>query len=272
MTRPMRDGRAPNTPGLGVPDSKIMISALTLWGMLSFFGVSQSAPVRVEIENKIVQPYQQGVSVGVYIDNSIYMSAITLPLEIRSKYPGGGAYISGTLAAGPNPMGRLHNSPIGPGGTFPAGDQRSYSTPSTPNCSGGDSHSFTQAVPEVDFISPDAVRYFAIANLQSPDRDLDPGFDPEGVPSYILTFNVTGTEGSFIIDTCCITAQHISFADNVGNYYPLPNSDPNSGTYYIEFSPGEIEIRDDHLAVWPDCGCLEDPTRFITSLVWSRFR
>ncbi|MEW5702070.1 MAG: hypothetical protein AB1792_07575 [Candidatus Zixiibacteriota bacterium] len=158
----------------------------------------------VVIESKAA-PRGARVQLGIYVTNDVPLSGIVLPLEIRSVTPG--SYIADTFCL--EAAHRLDSFLTG----FVVVDY----LPSPDNTASwmcqGRGYAGRGAI---DFNSPDAVIY---AGMLSGDDDvLPPGTDgapPGSTPSVELTFNVTATDGTFEIDTTCITYNnHIQFADD----------------------------------------------------------
>jgi len=189
---------------------------------LLIVGVNGSALAvnRVAVDSKTVSPGETGVTVGVYVENDLDLRSIVLVLELRELTPG--AYIQDVFNL--TPSGRVGASRLM---QFPTYHESGL--PGTNNCSGPTSHSFEPDVPH-DYVSPDCAIWNGIV---FPGQEVfHPGSDPPGSPSFVLQFNVTGTPGDFIIDTCCYKpANHLEFGD------------VNFAPYQPEFVPGVITIE-----------------------------
>lgn len=176
----------------------------------------------VAVESKSVATNATGVQVGVFIENDIPITAIVLPLELRSLTPG--TYVTTTFAFAVNPAGRVQNSPLGAAGpTWPPANvtARRYAVTAVPACSGPVSNTFNTSVAQIDFVSPDAALHAAVSTGDpqvGEDITMLPGADPAGVPSFRFTFDVTGADGLFEIDSCCVRpANHLSYVDEQNN-------------------------------------------------------
>lgn len=185
-------------------------------------------------------------TIGIYISNSVPITGIVLPLEIRSW--SGGAFIQtlgGTAAQSfkyeLNPAGRMYNSPLGPadpGGAWPAASPtiQKYplltdSTPGSGDCTrsfylqgqanpAGKHWAYKAAAP--DFTDPDAL-LMAIVSTGDPGIgeliSMDAGTDAPGVPSIRIVCKTGASTGIFVIDTTCITpANHAVFVDETTNF------------------------------------------------------
>lgn len=157
----------------------------------------------VVVQSKAVPRGAHGVTVGIYVANEIPVQGFVLPMEVRSVTPG--AYIADTFSL--ETENRLDSFLIGmavigylpsPDNTLPWKCQgRGYGTRGP-----------------IDFISPDGVLYGAVRTSDSCLPIGNDGAPPGGSPSLKMTFNVTGVDGTFEIDTTCITwNNHILFVD-----------------------------------------------------------
>ncbi len=199
----------------------------------------------VVVESKTVPPGATGIQIGVYLSNDEPLVALVLPLEFREQSPG--AFITSTFTCEQNPSGRVYNSPLGPAlnenepGGWPSANftYARFDIPGPQTCSGPVSGSWTAASAQVGFTTPDAILHATISSGPTGfgyDFDLDPGIDPAGVPSYLFTFNVTGTQGTFVIDTCCTApASHLLFVKDEGGFCDPIGITPS-------FTPGVITI------------------------------
>lgn len=172
----------------------------------------------VSIESKSVAVNATGVQIGVFVTNDIPITAIVVPIELRSATPGTFVTTSFTFVA--NAPGRVNNSPLGAAGpTWPPANvtARKYAATAAPACSGPVSNTYNSPVAQIDFVSPDAVLHAAVSTGDpnaGEDITLLPGADPVGTPSFLFTFNVNGVDGIIDIDTCCVRpANHLSYVD-----------------------------------------------------------
>lgn len=182
----------------------------------------------IVIESKSVAPGATGVQVGVYFSNDIPITDFEFPVEVHELTAG--AYITNSWGYQINASGRLNNSPLGQAGAnWPAANVFTgvYASIVLPHCSGPVSQTFHAAEPSADFISPDAILYTASSTGDAglgEDIDLDPGADPPGVPSFIISFDVTSVVGTFELDTCCIhPTYHVMFIDAATQLPVLPS-------------------------------------------------
>lgn len=155
---------------------------------------------RIEIESATVVP-SGNITVGVYLENDVAVSAVTVPLTIRELTPG--SFMTSLNALDVVPGSRLETVLT---------DQRfNQSYPSEDGlCKGGQPGGFGTIAPP-DFISPDGL---LISRLRIVGADLPPGTDFGGTPSFQLTMEVTGTEGTFEIDsTCADPGNHLLLLD-----------------------------------------------------------
>lgn len=161
-----------------------------------------SATNFVTIQSRSVPAGAGFVTVGIYLQNDVALAAVVLPLEIRSVTSG--SFIADTLVV--NAANRLttHLTGYTVKSYFPSEDNNRFW-----ECGGGGYK--TRGLP--DFINPDA--FFYVVNVGQEDSVLSPGTDgapPGGSPSALVSFGVTSTNGTFEIDTTCITpANHLLF-------------------------------------------------------------
>jgi hypothetical protein len=179
----------------------------------------------VTVESKSVAVSATGVQVGVFVQNDVPITAIVVPLELRSITPG--TYVTTSFTFAPTANGRVQKSPLGPAydngadSVWPGANitARRYAVTGAPACSGPVSNTYSASVPQIDFVSPDAVFHAAVSTGNADAGELislAPGTDPAGTAnaSFIFTFNVTAADGLFEIDTCCIRpANHLSYVD-----------------------------------------------------------
>ncbi|MEW5701556.1 MAG: hypothetical protein AB1792_04935 [Candidatus Zixiibacteriota bacterium] len=195
----------------------------------------------VVVESKTVWLGATSVQAGIAITNDIDISAITLPLDIRTVT--GGAYIANSLVLSVPPANRVGASPVGQG----SGAKQYYATPSGTSCSGPTANSYQTPAPTVDFVSPDGVLWSYTSLAQPPNDVLAAGADPPGTAnaSFILTFDVTMNPGTFEIDTGCVApGNHLQFVGGAACETPqirVPS-----------FTKGTITVA-------CHCPCLGDP-------------
>jgi len=238
----------------------------------------------VIVESKIVTPGASQVTIGVFIENTSDATGIVLPLEIRGD--GSGAYIRSELPnppynnldflRGPNPNGRLHNSPLGrandgsgalpdgiPGnfGTWPVSDGEEARYPlADGTCGGVGSYATAGANSDPNFyVSPDAVLHAKVSKGKELVGDsivMQPGEDLKGTPAYTTSgptpgtpsfrfiVNVNSVAGCFIIDTCCTDpANHLGYVDRATLLVPM------------KFLAGQIDIGGGHCIPLPPNAC-----------------
>lgn len=160
----------------------------------------------VTIQSRDVDCSDSSVTVGVYVSNRVPLSGLVLPLEIRSA--AGGAYLTGPMTV--TASGRLD--------TFLTYQSYASYLPTkdaTGISCGGYGYATRGTFDTLSTISPTAVLYVGIANADS--LLLPPGDDLATVdttPSLALTFGIAGVNGTFEIDTTCVTpANHLIFVD-----------------------------------------------------------
>ncbi|HUU45847.1 MAG TPA: hypothetical protein VM118_08950 [Acidobacteriota bacterium] len=187
----------------------------------------------VVIESKTVPLSATGQTVGVYIVNDATLCAVTMPLVIRSTTSG--AFIADTLAF--EPLNRLASG---------LGDMVEIAYLPTEDslkwwlCDGFGFQ--LQGAP--DFASPDAILYGGFSTSDTFMTAGSDGTPPGGTPSAQFYFNVTGTAGTFEIDTTCISpANHLSLIENV-TWERVP----------VTFTKGVVTIADTCA-----CDCHADP-------------
>jgi len=197
---------------------------------------------QVVVESKTLAAGATGQEVGIFITNDIPVQAMVLPLEIRSVT--GGAYIVSVFELNSIAGNRVYNSPLGPAGSnWPDAEiiSNRYASPSVENCSGPVSETFAEAAANVDFVSPDGALYATVSKGNSQigeDDALAPGSDPAGTnsASFRLFFDVTANQGTFEVDTCCVTpANHLEFIQN----------DLNTTGHAPAFTKGIITVAPD---------------------------
>ncbi|UCC79113.1 MAG: IPTL-CTERM sorting domain-containing protein [Candidatus Zixiibacteriota bacterium] len=158
---------------------------------------------RVTVQSLSVEPGASSVSVGVFIDNIVDIGQLHIPLEFRENVPG--SFIANSITH--TVQGRVAGS-----GLMDLAAELYYPDPETSNvCSGPISQSYSLSG-DVDFVSPDA-HFWIGAVLFSPC--LPAGSDGD-TPSFVFTFDVTDTTGTFEIDTCCIVIgsnNHLFFGE-----------------------------------------------------------
>lgn len=194
----------------------ILVGLLIVCGAAPGWGANH-----VSVESKNVAPGATGVQIGVFIENDVGITALVLPLELRSATPG--TYVTTAFNFVRQTAGRVHNSPLGVAGSnWPAANvtARRYAVTEGPACSGPVSETYNTAAAQIDFVSPDAVFHAAVSTGDpgiGEDITMPPGSDPPGTAnaSFLFTFNVTGIDGLIEIDTCCVRpANHLTFVDD----------------------------------------------------------
>jgi hypothetical protein len=146
------------------------------------------------------------VTIGVFLSNTNSLDAFVVPLEIRSITPG--SFIAGAFDLAVTPGSRV--AALSPPFGFVDLER---AAPLANACSGPVSHTFGSGT-AVDFVSPDGAM---IGGQRALGPALLGGADPVGTAnaSLMLTFNVTGTPGTFEIDTCCFSpANHLMFIES----------------------------------------------------------
>ncbi|HUU46111.1 MAG TPA: PKD domain-containing protein [Acidobacteriota bacterium] len=195
-----------------------LILGMGLAVLMTFGGPVALAANHVEVESKTVSSGAIGATVGVFIENDVDLATLVVPLEIREV--DAGSYIAGSLAL--TVQGRVAAS-----GLTDFTILLYYPTPSAQTCSGPITNTYTDQG-AIDFVSPDAVVW---VGLKTSSPCLEPGSDG-GTPSILLTFDVTGAPGSFVIDTCCTWPNnHLTFLECVTEVEIPPT-----------FTAGTIEI------------------------------
>jgi len=194
-------------------------------------GVTVMAANTLIIDSPTVPPNATGVVLGFYLSNDEDATGLVLPFELREI--NAGSYVTTSFSPGPNPAGRLQNSPLGPAfnendpGGWPAASitTRRYDVPGANTCSGPVSSTWAVAAGQIGFTTPDATLH---ATVSTGDESigqniaLAAGTDPAGVPSYQYTFNVTGVQGQFIVDTMCTApASHLGYVNRQTQFVPL---------------------------------------------------
>lgn len=216
---------------------------------------SARAENSVRVESKTFTPGQTTCTVGVFLTNDIGWRGFNMPLEIRTI--SGGAYMVAAFSRGPNPLGRLHNSPLGAAGTnWPSAGitQRTYAVPvaagSCPRPTDSVS-SWNSAAANPDYISPDAILHACVSTGDpniGEDITLDPGADPPETrfASYRIVFNVNANSGQFEIDTTCLLpSTRLVYVVDAGNGDVV--------SLAPEFTKGIITIFACDTSQVPDC-------------------
>ena len=198
---------------------------------------------QVVIESRSFLPGQKACSIGVFLGNDFPVMAMCYPFEIRSITPG--AYVADSFSFGYRHTGRIGQSPLGdahasgdwPGATL---TKRKFPTPSGTPCSSSGVSSYETSTSQIDFTSPDG---FLFASISAGDPNagdsitLAPGLDPmmTSQASFLVTFNVSNTPGSFVIDSVCVRPSlHLYLLDEFSVVHP-PNF--TAGTVTIECGP-----------------------------------
>lgn len=170
----------------------------------------------VVVESKAVGASAANVAIRILLTNDQDLDALVVPLEIRSVTPGSFitslrlSYAERLPASGPPLSSKMDNHYAAPTGSC-------YSSVSF---SDGLSH------PVID--SPEGVLFY---RANGGDGRLTPGSDASG--SLVMTVNVTGTLGTFEIDTVCVTPYHLHFTG------------PFENDFIPSFTKGTITIATD---------------------------
>lgn len=185
--------------------AKLTLSKIAVVLIVSFcWTVPGWAENSVVIESKAVAPGATSVTLGVYITNDVSLSGIVLPLEFRQLTAG--AYVTNSMTLTLNPGARIASS-----GLTDLIVHNYHPTPDVNTCSGPISHTFG-AAGSIDFVSPDGVVWSGVSFLSPALPAGSDGSPSGGVPSFLLTFDVTNTDGIFEIDSCCIaSSNHLIF-------------------------------------------------------------
>lgn len=180
------------------------------------------------------------VKIGVFISNDIDILGLVLPLELRSE--NAGSYIKTQFTVTIPAANRLGHSPLegaydnGVDSVWPAGQitTRKFAVVGPaggdticPKSCGDVAHDFSTSTAQVDFTSPDAVLHAVVSTGDSTIGELialSPGLDTPDTnhASLLFKFDVTGVQGVFDIDTCCVCpANHLVFVNKqVENVVP----------------------------------------------------
>lgn len=214
--------------------SKLILGKLVASSIVLFCcAVPGWAENSVFIGSMSALPGESSVIVGVYITNDVPLMGMVLPFEFRQVTEG--AYITNSVTLTLAPGGRVAQS-----GLTDFTIQNYYPTPEDVNtCSGPISHTFTD-IGSVDFVSPDGVSWTGNSFL-SPALFAGSDGAPGGpTPSFLLTFDVTNTDGIFEIDTCCIGTSGLVFVRD-GTAQPI----------YPSFTKGVVTIGTGSCCVGP---------------------
>jgi len=174
----------------------------------------------VTVESRTFYTGQTACTVGVFFENSVGLTGIVAPLEIREI--DAGAYPASAFWRAINLDSRVMQASMVCTTFCPAGytPLRTFATPhALTNCGGPISHDWLTAAANIDYSSPDAI-FLALVSMSDPEVDEDyylrPGSDGTLRDSAILRlgFTVSQTVGSFEIDTCCVRpANHLAYVD-----------------------------------------------------------
>lgn len=195
----------------------------------------------IVVESKVVIAGAQNVEIGIYLDNSRALSAVTLPLELRT-IDGGFVSDCEILIPASSRIPQSSTNSIVPLRLFHP------QAASVNSCSGPASNTFDQwdTIPPGQFPSPFGALWACIA----PDTvacipagsDGAPG---SGSPSLKLSADIAAFSGSFEIDTCCIApGTHLALVGCGGDTAYAPT-----------FTKGVITV----LSSACDCPCAADP-------------
>ena len=216
-------------------------------------GATAMAVNSVTVESKTVAPNAVGQVANVWVVNDVSLTGFVIPLELRSEDPG--AFTVGpssqfkfrvVVPVLPNLGNRIGSSPLmgsvtenkyavietDPGLACSGPTASTYSTPATPNFVSPDAVMdalVSQAAPPKLYYLPAGSDYVAGTFTDWPDEGETTDYNAGG--SFNFLFNVTGVEGYFDIDTCCVTpANHLS------------GTDLNVSMVPFEFTMGRIRI------------------------------
>lgn len=170
----------------------------------------------VLIESKSFGCGEVSGAVGIYLSNAVPLSGLVVPLEIRNvsgdAYPGG----SLLLSASNRLAGKLMTYSPAPS-YLPEKD-------ATGNACDGAGYATRGDFEDFDGVSPDAVMFTGIATedtlMLEAGSDGEPGL---GSPSLILTFGIPHSQGTFEIDTTCVSpANHLIYIDGLDTWNTVP--------------------------------------------------
>lgn len=182
----------------------------------------------VAVESKSFQLGQKSCCIGVFVSNDVPLTALVLPLEVRTV--SGGAYIASLGFSAPA------NNRVGSSPLMGSVTSRRYPTPGGLSCSGPVSKTYATSAAALDFVSPDAILWAGVSQNQPPDPwTLSAGSDPSGTgsASFRVVFDVTTTAGTFEVDSCCVTpANHLVFVDE------------NTSLLSVAFTKGVVTVGD----------------------------
>lgn len=170
----------------------------------------------VRVQSKSVHVGSENVRVAVSVDNAVAISALSIPLELRSV--DAGAIIIGGTTFTVNAQGRMANCPFTQEGCpFDPIFERPFPKPDSTNyCSGPVSSSYDFPA-GIDVLpqSPDA----HLMQISGGCGVLPAAADPASAESasLILSFNAGPTAGRFVIDTCCTIGRHLYFVYGSGD-------------------------------------------------------
>jgi hypothetical protein len=180
---------------------------------------SSSPSGSVVVESRTFVRNQPACSIGVFIQNPVSLTALVIPLELRTT--SGGTFVAGTLNAtffAAQQGQRVAASDLG---SSALAATRVFDSPAGVNsCSGPTSETWAISNSGFTASSPDGV-YFGSSGASG----LSAGSDPPAREnaSLLFVFNVNGNVGTFEIDTCCcLPANHLCFVD-FGNNPLLPS-------------------------------------------------
>lgn len=195
----------------------------------------------IAIESKVVLAGAQDVEIGIYLDNNRALSALTLPLELRT-IDGGFVYDCEMLIPASSRVPQSGSNSTVPLRLFHP------QVALINSCSGPVSNTFDQwdTIPPGQFPSPFGMLWACFA----PDTtgcipagsDGTPG---SGNPSIKLVADIASFSGAFEIDTCCIApGTHLAMVECGGDTVYTPT-----------FTKGVITV----VASACDCPCAADP-------------
>jgi hypothetical protein len=188
-----------------------MLRYILLFCCLSTYARHAQAASSVVVESKAVAVSASGVTIRIRITNDIALSGLVVPLVLREVTPG--AFISSMQMS----FGDRLPLPGPPLSTAFRGHFANNDGTCAPG--GFGTVSFSDGANHPVVASPEGAEFFRVWTGAASDT-LAAGADPSG--SLFLTVTVTGTLGSFEIDTTCMNpSNHLEFVDKLlNNIFP----------------------------------------------------
>ncbi len=190
-------------------------------------GTTAMAANSVVVESKSVALNAKGVTIGVFVSNDVAIKNVVIPLELRST--NGGAFVDSmkrSFPTGTRLDGKLTDIRI----------SNQLDSDSIGTCKQNQPGGYARIIsPDVDSMirvlgSPVAA-FFTYGKIFGPD--LPAGADGPTAPQLLMTVNVNGLNGQFIVDTTCTNpANHLVYARSTGTPVQLMPS----------FTAGEITV------------------------------